>query len=229
MNNIQFPNESDQYRKARNELLQKEIELRKTIEKVSTLRRTLPQGGKLKNNYLFEEGATSLTDLETVKQTCFSELFEENKRSLVIYSFMYGPNMAEPCPACTSILDGLNGSAPHISERVNFVVVAKSPIQRVRKWAKTRCWTNLRLLSSSQNTYNSDYHAETESQEQIPALNVFIKSESSIVHSYNTELLYMPTEDNQDPRHVDSLWPLWNIFDLTPNGRGKDWYPKLEY
>lgn len=229
MNNIQFPNESDQYRKSRNELLQKEIELRKTIEEVSALRRTLPHGGILKNDYFFEEGAASLTDLETVKQTCFSELFEENKRSLVIYSFMYGPDMAEPCPACTSILDGLNGSAPHIRERVNFVVVAKSPIKRIREWAKMRSWANLRLLSSSQNTYNTDYHAETESHEQIPALNVFTKSEGTITHSYNTELLYMPAEDKQDPRHVDSLWPLWNLFDLTPDGRGKDWYPKLKY
>ncbi len=229
MSNIKFPNESDEYRGARNQLLQKEIQLRKSIEEISALRRNLPHGGKLKKNYSFEEGAASFDDFETVKQVRFSELFDENKRSLVIYSFMYGPDMAEPCPACTSILDGLNGASTHIRERVNFVVVAKSPVQRIRRWAKTRSWTNLRLLSSSQNTYNSDYHAETEDHEQIPALNVFVKSGDSISHSYNTELLYMPTEDNQDPRHVDSLWPLWNIFDLTPDGRGKDWYPKLEY
>ena len=229
LHEMRFPNESDDYRNARNELLQAEIDLRKNIEHIAKLRRALPTGGRLKEDYLFEEWRASSAGLESATLIRLSELFANNKNNLVIYSFMYGPDMAEPCPACTSILDGLNGAALHIRERVNFVVVAKSPILRIRQWAHTRNWTHLRLLSSSPNSYNADYFAETANGDQLPALNVFIKSQEGIFHSYNTELLYAPAEIDQDPRHADSLWPVWNLLDLTPEGRGKDWYPQLSY
>ena len=225
MTDVRFPNESAEYRNARNELLNAEIELRKHIEQVSALRRTLPDGGILKKDYLFEE----ITDANAARQVKFSQLFEENKNSLVAYSFMYGPDMERPCPSCTSILDGLNGSAPHIRDRVNFVVIAKSPIQRIRQWAQTREWKNLRILSSAQNTYNKDYLAETENGDQLPATNVFVKSKENIFHAYSTELLYANSEKNQEPRHVDMLWPIWNVFDLTPEGRGEHWHPQLKY
>ena len=162
-------------------------------------------------------------------QVRFSELFSENKNSLAIYSFMYGPNMEKACPSCTSILDNLNGSSPHIQQRINFVVVAKSPVKRIREWAKIRGWNNLHLLSSAQNSYNTDYFAETDDGDQMPILNVFTKTEKGIFHTYSTELLYTPWEKDQEARHVDALWPLWNMFDLTPDGRGNDWNPKLEY
>lgn len=229
LHQIRFPNENNEYREARNKLLLAEIELRRKIEEVAALRRALPKGGEVKEDYLFEESATSLDDLNTVNQIRLSDLFSENKNSLVIYSFMYGPEMAEPCPSCTSLLDALNGSSQDIHQRVNFVVVAKSPIQRIRQWANKRGWKYLRLLSSSQNTYNLDYFAETEEGSQLPALNIFFKSETDIYHTYNTEMLFVSSDENQEPRHVDLLWPLWNLFDLTPEGRGKDWHPILEY
>ena len=229
LHQIRFPNENNKYREARNKLLLAEIELRRKIEEVAALRRALPNGGDVKEDYLFDEGATSLDDLNTINQIHLSELFAENKNCLVIYSFMYGPDMAEPCPSCTSLLDALNGSSQDIHQKVNFVVVAKSPIQRIRQWANKRGWKYLRLLSSSQNTYNSDYFAESEQGSQLPVLNVFFKSETGIYHTYNTELLFVSTDENQEPRHVDLLWPLWNLFDLTPEGRGKNWHPTLEY
>lgn len=225
MTDVRFPNESAEYRNARNELLNAEIELRRHIEQVSALRRTLPDGGILKKDYLFEE----ITDAYAVRQIKFSQLFEKSKNSLVVYSFMYGPDMERPCPSCTSILDGLNGSASHIRDRVNFVVIAKSPIQRIRQWAQTREWKNLRILSSAQNTYNKDYLAETENGDQLPATNVFVKSKEIIFHAYSAELLYANSEKNQEPRHVDMLWPIWNVFDLTPEGRGEHWHPQLNY
>lgn len=225
MTDIHFPNESAEYRDARDELLNAEIELRRHIEQVSALRRTLPNGGILKEDYLFEE----ITETNAIRQIKFSQLFEENKNSLVIYSFMYGSDMELPCPSCTSILDGLNGSAPHIRDRVNFVVIAKSPIQRIMQWAQTRGWNNLRLLSSAQNSYNKDYFAETENGDQLPITNVFVKSKDNIFHAYSTELLYANSEENQEPRHVDMLWPVWNVFDLTPEGRGENWHPQLKY
>jgi len=157
-----------------------------------------------------------------------SELFEPGKDSLVLYSFMYGPDMAEPCPMCTSLLDGLNGTAPHAMQRVNFAVVARSPIARVRDWARVRGWRNLRLLSSAQNTYNRDYHGETPDGNQMPNLNVFVRRDGRVHHFWGSELLWVPPEPGQDTRHVDLLWPLWSMFDLTPEGRGHS-YPELTH
>lgn len=122
LHNRRFPGESDAYRRARNELLQSELELRAQIEAVAARRRQLPPGGPVKEDYVFEE-----LDGGDVRQVRLSELFDEGKPSLIIYSFMYGPQMPSPCPACTSLIDGFNGCAIQITPRVNFVVVAKSP------------------------------------------------------------------------------------------------------
>ena len=146
-----------------------------------------------------------------------------------MYNFMYGPAMPKPCPACTSILDGLNGSSPHVNQRVSFVVVAKSPIVRIMEFARQRGWNNLRLLSSSGNNYNLDYFGETDDGAQWPMLNVFSKRPDGIYHFYGTEVFFAPHEPGQDARHVDLIWPIWSLFDLTPEGRGEKWFPKLQY
>jgi len=224
-----FPGESETYRKARDELLEAEMRLRRQLEEVAALRRQLPRGGKVKEDYLFEEGASNLSDQSTVSQIKLSELFEAGKNSLIIYSFMFAPGSESPCPMCSSILDSLNGNAPHAGNRINLAVVAKAPIQRIREWARGRGWKNLRLLSSGKNTYNRDYFAEGDQWGQMPAINVFQKSKEGIYHFYNAELLYAPSEKGQHPRHADLIWPLWNLFDLTPDGRGTDWYPRFSY
>jgi predicted dithiol-disulfide oxidoreductase (DUF899 family) len=158
-----------------------------------------------------------------------SELFAPGKQSLVLYSFMYGPAMEKPCPMCTAMLDSLNGAAPHASQRVNLAVAASSPIERVRAYARARGWRNLRLLSSAGSTYNRDYHAETPDGSQLPVLNVFVKRGAAIHHSYATELLFAGPEAGQHPRHLDLVFPLWNLFDLVPEGRGTDWVPRIAY
>ncbi len=221
---VRFPGESESYRAARNELLDAEIELRRSIESVAALRRGLPLGGKIPEDYVFEE----LSNGES-RKVRLAELFVDGKDTLIVYSFMYGPQMPEPCFACTSILDGLDGQAPHVNQRVNLAVVAKSPISRIMQFAKPRGWRNLRLLSSADCTYNRDYHAESPEGNQLPALNVFVRRDGAIHHFYNTELLYVQSEPGQDGRHVDLIWPLWNLFDYTPDGRGEKWYPQLSY
>ena len=221
---FRFPGETDSYRAARDELLEAEIELRRNIEAVAARRRQLPLGGRVEQEYVFDQSTGN-----SVQQVRLSELFAPGKESLIIYSYMYGPQMAEPCVSCTSILDALDGEAPHVMQRVNLFVVARSPIDRILKFTTERGWRNLRLLSAANNTYNRDYHAESEKGDQLPALNVFVKREGAIHHFYNTELLYAPPEPEQDGRHVDQIWPLWNLFDLTPEGRGEKWYPRLTY
>ncbi len=224
-----FPNESDEYRAARDRLLEAEVALRKQVAEVAKLRRGLPAGGLLKEDYVFAEGADGLADAEEVKSTRLSELFREGRDSLVVYSFMFAPDDETPCPMCTSFLDGINGTVRHAREKINFAVVAKAPVAKIRNWALERDWRYLRLLSSFGNTYNSDYFAESAQGDQWPAVNVFQRTPSGIRHFYNAELFYAPTEPDQHPRHVDMIWPLWNLFDLTPEGRAADWYPKTRY
>ena len=222
-----FPNENDEYRLIRNKLLDEEIALRKKLEDNTSLRRQLPPGGQLKEDYIFEE-----FDVESGKtiKTKFSSLFEKNKDNLLAYNFMYAADAEFPCPACNSLIDGLNGSAPHIRDRVNFVVISKSPIEKFQDWAMGRGWKNLRLLSSVNNTYNRDYFGESEDgAQQMPVMNVFRKSDSGIYHTYSTELLFTAPDENQHPRHADLFWPIWNLFDLTSDGRGEDWFPKYLY
>lgn len=222
-----FPGETDDYRAARNELLAAEIDLRARIEAVADMRRNLPPGGSLDQDYVFDEGAEELSNRDTVTQTRFSDLFAPGKDSLVLYSFMYGTT-GEPCPMCTVFLGSLNANAPFITQRTNLAVVAKAPIQKIRDFARQRGWNNLRLLSSGANSYNTDYAAETPDGQQIPPLNVFHKTENGVRHAYSTELLYAKSEPGQHPRHVDSIWPLWNMFDLIPDGRGTDWFPRIK-
>ena len=216
---LKFPNETKQYRTARKKLLDAEIALRRQIEKVAAQRRKLPNGGELPRDYVFtsQDGPVKL-----------SELFERGN-TLLAYSFMFGPQMKNACPMCTSFLDGLNGNAQHIAQRTNLVVIAKSPIERLLEYARGRDWRNLRLLSPAGTSYNRDYYGENDKGAQLPMMNVFVKRDGKVRHFYGSEVLYAPEDKGQNARHNDLMWPLWNVLDLTPEGRGSDWYPKLSY
>jgi predicted dithiol-disulfide oxidoreductase (DUF899 family) len=238
-----FPGESAEYRAARDRLLHREIELRRAMERVAESRRELPPGAVVPEDYFFQgagaDGAP--TDLR------LSELFAPGKDSLVIYNFMFprysgddrpGPPGGQtallpleegPCPSCTAMLDQLDGAAEHVSQQINLAVVAKSPLPRILTFAEERGWRRLRLLSSAGNDFKRDYHGETVEGDQMPMLNVFHSDGDTIRHFWSTELLYAPTDPGQDPRHVGTLEPLWNLFDLTPEGRPPDWEEQLSY
>ena len=239
---IQFPGESGEYRLARSRLLDAEAELRRAIERVAAQRRALPPGGAVPDDYVFEEAA------DAGGQVRFSELFAPGQDTLVIYSFMFPrwsgdtrPGPAEgqtarlplaetPCPSCTSILDSLDGAAPHLALRLNLVVAAKSDPARIRTFARERGWRHLRLLSSRNNDYNRDYHAEAPDGQQIPILNVFTRDGDGLRHRWATELMFAPREDGEEPRHVDLIWPIWNVLDMTPGGRGSGSnFPAMQY
>lgn len=224
---VRFPDESPEYRAARDALLAAEADLRRATERVAERRRGLPAGGVVPEDYVFDEagiGAGARTG-----DVRLSELFATGQDSLIVYSFMFGPEMKQACSSCTAVLDGLNGQSPHVTQRVGLAVVAKSPAARIRAFAEGRGWRHLRLLSSAANTYNRDYHGERADGGQMPMLNVFTRRDGQVRHAYGTELLYAKGDPGQDMRHVDPIWPLWNLFDLTPDGRGETWYPRLEY
>ena len=240
---VAFPGESAEYRAARNRLLEQEIELRRATEAVAEARRRLPPGGIVPQDYVFQAQGPGGGPAEMR----LSELFAPGKDSLVIYSMMFprdpgddrpGPDRGQtallplaegPCPSCTAFLDQLDGAAEHASQRINLAVAAKTPIGRLLTFAAERGWRRLRLLSSAGTTYNRDYLAETPDGEQLPMLNVFHRDGDTIRHFWGSELFYAPTEPGQETRHVGTLEPLWNLFDLTPEGRGADWDEQLSY
>jgi predicted dithiol-disulfide oxidoreductase (DUF899 family) len=176
-----------------------------------------------------------------------SELFARGKNSLVIYSFMFprdpsddrpGPASGQsallelsegPCPSCVGLLDQLDGAAEHAAQHLNLVIVAKAPLPQVLVYARERGWRRLRLLSSSGNTYNRDYFGETADGAQRPMLNVFHREGDLIRHFWGSELFYEPPDPGQDPRHLGTLEPLWNLLDLTPEGRPGNWDEQLSY
>ena len=205
-----FPGESAKYRAARNTLLKREVALRRQLEAVAGERRKLPLGGVLKEDYVFEGPNGPVR---------FSDLFSGGKDTLLVYNFMFGPNMGAACPYCTSILDGVDRAAPHITQRVNLAIVARSPLARVLPFARERGWRHLHLLSSADNTYNRDYHGESDAGDQWPMMNVFVRRRGKIHHTWGSEMFFAPPDKGQDPRHVDLLWPIWQLIDLTPGGR----------
>jgi len=224
---ISFPGESREYRAARDRLLEQEAELRRVSEAVAAARRELPPGGIVPQDYVFQQAGPGGTPTEVR----LSELFVPGKDTLVIYNFMFPRALDDdgPCPHCTSMLDALDGAAQHITQRVNFAVVAKAPLPRILAHAHQRGWRGLQLLSSADTTYNRDYFGEDAEGAQRPMLNVFRRDGEAIRHFWGSELLDAPTEPGQDPRHTDSIDPQWNLFDFTPQGRGTDWYPELSY
>ena len=234
LQHVSFPGESAEYRAARNALLTEEMELRRQIERVAARRRALPAGGTLPEDYRFDGDGGPVR---------LSALFAPGKDTLAIYSFMYGPERERPCPGCTHLLDGLDGAAEHILQRINLVVVAKSPLPRILAFAQERGWHRLRLLSTAGNSYERAYFGDSqglsaavrEQQEfkqgeewDMPMLNMFRRDGGTIRHFWGSELLYVPPEPGQEYRHNDALDPLWNMLDLTPEGRG-DFHPQLNY
>ena len=229
LHDVRFPGESTAYRDARNSLLKAEVDLRRQIETVAAQRRKLPLGGVAPHDHSFDEWDAGSSKARQVR---LSELFEAGKDTLVLYNFMFVPGkkelpLEEGCPSCTSIIDAIDGAAPHLAQQINFAVVAKAPIDQFRAHARSRGWRYARLLSSANNTYNRDYNAEG-ADGQLPIASVFVRRDGAIHHSWSSELFFVPNVPGQDMRHVDFMWPVWSVLDLTPGGRG-DWHPELDY
>jgi len=214
-----WPNESPEYRRAREALLAEEIELRRHIERVAEQRRLLPLGGPIPQMYRFqgEHGPATFADLFGDKQT------------LVLYGYMFGPQRERPCPMCTSLLSAWDGEARDIEQRVALAVVARSSIEKLVTFKKERGWRNLKLYSDTTGDFSRDYHNIAPDGGDIPGFNVFTRRDGTIRHYWSGEMGPESADPGQDPRGAPDLMPIWTILDATPEGRGTDWYPKLEY
>lgn len=216
-NKAHYPNESAEYRAARNKLLAEEIELRRHLERVASQRRALPLGGEIPQDFQLASEAGPIR---------FSSLFGD-KQTLLVYSMMYGPQRKSPCPSCTSFLTAWNGVAINLRQRVAIVVTARSPIERLIEYKNQRGFTNLPFLSDSSGEYTRTYVNPEDAD--VPGFSVFNRRDGSIRHFYSGEMSGTMADPGQDPRGAPELDPLWIMLDLTPEGRGTDWYPKLDY
>jgi predicted dithiol-disulfide oxidoreductase (DUF899 family) len=239
LQHLHFPGETATYRAARNALLQEEMALRRQIERVSAQRRALPPGGVVAQDYVFE-GLRPDGNPTRIK---LSELFLAGQDSVALYSFMYGPERQSPCPGCTHWLDSMDGVMRHSPQRIGVYIVAKSPLPRLLAFARQRGWNHLIFLATAGNDYDRDYFGDSSGLEpamreqqdfkdgkewDMPMLNVFQREAGLVRHFWGSEMLYVPMDEGQDYRHNDLLDPLWNLFDLTPEGRGR-FQPKLSY
>ena len=207
MSELRYPNESREYRAARESLLKDEQELVDKVKSVAERRRNLPPGGQLKEDYVFQWA----NDGKVGQSVKFSELFAD-KNTLLLYSMMYGPSWDKPCPSCTSLVDGYDRTWYSVTQSgAAFVVIAKAPADRINAWAKQRGWSQIALVSGSDSPYQADYKCQGDSDDmQLPVMHVFRRQDGKIFHFWGTETM---------ANHVDTVWAYWNLMDFTPEGR----------
>lgn len=212
-----YPNDSAEYREARTRLLAEEVELRRHLERVSALRRQLPLGGQPPDYQLQDENGRTVG---------LADLFGKHD-TLVTYFWMYGPQRERPCPMCTSFLGSIDIPARDLTQRVAVAVLGRSPVERQLAFARERGWRNLKFFRVGDD-FARDYRGLAPDGSEWPALDVWAKRDGVVRHSWGSEM-GATADPGQDARGAPDIAPLWNILDLTPAGRGHDWYPKLDY
>lgn len=213
-----YPNDSNEYRAARTALLAEEIELRRHIERVAAQRRALPPGGVVADHEFRDENG---------KTVGWNALFGAHD-TLVTYFWMYGPQRERPCPMCTAFIGSLDIPALDLSQRVALAVIGRSPVERQLAFARERGWKNLKFYATVGDRFARDYRGLAPNGEEWPALDVWVRRDGQVRHFWGSEL-GGTADPGQDPRGAPDPTPLWNILDLTPGGRGTDWYPRLDY
>jgi len=217
-NPTRHPGESEEYRRARQALLVEEIALRRQVERVASLRRTLPTGGEVPDDYRFvaEDGSeVSLSDLFGAHET------------LIIYSYMFGPEREAPCPMCTSLMGGFDHKIADITQRVAIAFTARAPIERLTEAKASRGWSALPVYSDARGDYTRAYVSAEDAD--MPAYNVFTRRDGVIRHFWSEEMTGDMADPGQDPRCAVEMDPLWLLLDTAPEGRGTDWHPSLTY
>jgi len=220
----QLEGESESYRASREALLEAEIALKDQVEKVAALRRELTTDTPVED-YMFVEGPRDLASGDTpVTNVKLSELFETPDQPLLLVHFMYGKKQTSFCPMCTMWADGYNGVVPHLRQRANFAILVAGGLADARRFARSRGWHNIRFLSSGDATIKADLGFEDAHGGQLPGVSAFKLEDGGPRHFYSGGAIM----GNDHYRGMDLLTPVWNFFDLLPEGRG-DWFPSLSY
>lgn len=215
-----FPGASPEYEAARQALLAEEIELRRHSTRVAEQRRALPPGPVIEKAYKFKD-----------QHGFDAQLFElfDDKDTLVTYFWMYGPERQRPCPMCTNMIGALNGNARDIRQRVAFKILGRSPVGRQYEFANERGWRDIQFVQTVGDDYARDLGLLNPDGTENPALTVFYKDGDKVRLFWASEMTKEMADPGQDPRDSPDLAALWSVLDLTPSGRGENWYPKLQY
>jgi len=215
-----FPGASQEYEAARKALLAEEIEFRRHMTKLGEQRRALPPGPVIIKNYRFKD--------EQAFEVGLKDLFGD-KDTLVTYFWMYGPQRERPCPMCTNWLGSVNGNAADIKQRVALKILGRSSVERQFAFAQERGWRDLNFVQTVGDDYANDLGILKADGSESPALVVFKRDEDKVRLFWASEMRVEMADPGQDPRDAPDIASLWSILDLTPEGRGTDWYPKLKY
>lgn len=207
-----------EYRAARDELRGNERLLDTAREDVAARRRALPPGPEVPGYRL-----AATPDGHTVT---LPELFADGQRSLFVYSMMYGPDWPAACPMCTMWVDGLNGVAEQLRQRVAVAVVAAAGVPTLTELAERRGWNRLPVLSSAGTSWGPDTGASRADGAQCPTVLVFDRADGVLRLAYQAQPGLEP--DGSGERGIDAVCPTWGVLDLLPEGRG-DWYPAGDY
>ncbi len=214
-----FPNENDAYREARTALLAEEIDLRRHIQRVAAMRRALPPGGEAKNYRFLDENG---------REAGLADLFGPHD-ALLTYFWMYGPERERPCPMCTSFVGSLDIPARDIEQRVALAIVGRSPVARQLAFARERGWRNLKFYQTIGDDFVRDYRGFLPDGSEGAMVLVWKRQGDKVRLFWAAEGGEETADPGFDPHLAPDPTPLWNILDWTPEGRGVDWYPKLDY
>ncbi|WP_232495509.1 DUF899 family protein [Novosphingobium kaempferiae] len=215
-----FPNESAEYAEAREKLLAQEIEFRRQMTRLAEQRQALPPGPLIEKDYRFRDAAG--TDLGLI------DLFGDDE-TLITYFWMFGPQRDRPCPMCTNWLGSVDGNASDVKQRAALKILGRSPVARQQAFADERGWRNLDFVETVGDDYAHDLGVLTPEGDEYPALVVYQRDGDAVRAFYSAEMPAEAADPGQDPRTAPDIASLWNLLDLTPEGRGTDWYPKLSY
>jgi len=215
-----FPGASPDYERARKALLAEEIEFRRHMTRLAEQRRALPPGPVIRKNYRFKD--------EQGFEVGLRDLFGD-KDTLVTYFWMYGPQRERPCPMCTNWLGAVNGNAADIKQRVALKILGRSGVERQYAFAQQRGWRDLNFVQTIGDDYANDLGLIAAGGSESPALVVFKRDGDEVRLFWASEMTRDMADPGQDPRDAPDIASLWSVLDLTPGGRGTDWYPKLQY
>jgi predicted dithiol-disulfide oxidoreductase (DUF899 family) len=215
-----FPGESEAYRDARRALLEEEIEFRRHMTRLVEQRRALPDGPVIEKDYRFKDANGADVGL--------LDLFGDND-TLVSYFWMFGPQRERPCPMCTNWLGSVAGNAADIKQRVAFKILGRSPVARQVAFSLERGWRDLDFVQTVGDDYARDLGVLEDDGGEGAAIVVFKRDGDKVRLFWASGMTMEMADPGQDPRDAPDIAALWSILDLTPGGRGTDWYPKLSY
>ncbi|RKP44347.1 DUF899 domain-containing protein [Trinickia fusca] len=140
---------------ARLELLKAEKELTRRSDELARQRQALPWV-RVDKAYRFEtdEGDATLVDLF------------RGRSQLLVYHFMFGPEYAAGCPACSAIADGFDGFAIHLAHHdVTLSAVSLAPFAKLQAYKRRMGWT-FPWASSLGSDFNFDFNISFTTEQQ---------------------------------------------------------------